>query len=110
MTQTDDQTFTQNLGPGGDHLLEVEDLRVEFRTRRGVVHAVNGISFHLDQRETLAILGESGSGKSVSAQAIMGILDSPPAFVRSGRILFEGRDLLALPESERRKVRGQGIA
>jgi oligopeptide/dipeptide ABC transporter ATP-binding protein len=71
---------------------------------------LNGVTCHVDAGETLAVLGESGSGKSVTAQAIMGILDSPPALVRSGRILFEGRDLLAMPAADRRKVRGQGIA
>jgi oligopeptide transport system ATP-binding protein len=91
-------------------LLEVEDLHVEFRTRRGTVNAVNGISYSLGERETLAILGESGSGKSVSAQAIMGILDSPPAFIPSGAIRFRGTDLLTLPEEDRRRVRGAKIA
>ena len=62
--------------------------------RDGVVNAVNGISYTVDQGETLAILGESGSGKSVSAQAIMGILDVPPAVITGGGIRFQGRDLL----------------
>ena len=97
-------------GTGTAPLLEVDDLRVEFRTRAGVVNAVNGISCTLDPGETLAILGESGSGKSVSAQAIMGILDIPPAKITSGRILFEGRDLLTLDEEEQRRVRGPGIS
>jgi oligopeptide transport system ATP-binding protein len=96
--------------PGAAHLLEVEDLHVEFRTRRGTVHAVNGVSYTLDERETLAILGESGSGKSVSAQTIMGLLDSPPAFVTRGAIRYRGTDLLTLSEEDRRKVRGQKIA
>jgi len=96
--------------PPAARLLEVEDLTVEFRTRRGVVHAVNGVDFHLDERETLAILGESGSGKSVSAQAIMGILDTPPGFITRGAIRFRGTDLLTLREEDRRKVRGQKIA
>src|SRR5262245_17357614 len=91
-------------------LLEVADLNVEFRTRDGVARVLNGVSFHVDAGETLAVLGESGSGKSVTAQAIMGILDTPPAVVRSGRILYEGRDLLALAADERRAVRGKGIA
>jgi oligopeptide transport system ATP-binding protein len=91
-------------------LLEVEDLHVEFRTRRGIVHAVNGISYDLAERETLAILGESGSGKSVSAQAIMGIIDSPPGFITKGAIRFRGTDLLTLPEGDRQNVRGQRIA
>jgi oligopeptide transport system ATP-binding protein len=96
--------------PAAEHLLDVQDLTVEFRTDYGTVHAVNGISYHLDRGETLAILGESGSGKSVSAQAVMGILDSPPGFVTGGRICFQGRDLLQLSESEWRGIRGNGIA
>jgi oligopeptide transport system ATP-binding protein len=88
----------------------VEDLYVEFRTRDNLVNAVNGISYTVSEGQTLAILGESGSGKSVAAQAIMGILDTPPAQVRHGEIWFEGRNLLALPEEEQRKVRGPGIS
>ncbi|MGY1914502.1 ABC transporter ATP-binding protein [Blastococcus sp. SYSU DS0973] len=95
---------------GSAPLLEVEDLHVRFRTESGVVNAVNGVSYTLSEGETLAILGESGSGKSVSAQAIMGILDSPPAEVTGGQIVFEGRDLLTLPAEEQRKVRGPGIS
>jgi oligopeptide/dipeptide ABC transporter ATP-binding protein len=96
--------------PPGQHLLEVEDLYVEFHTRDGVSKVINGVSYYLDQGEALAVLGESGSGKSVTAQAIMGILDMPPGRIPSGRILFEGRDLLAMPESERRATRGKDIA
>ncbi|MFI6353182.1 ABC transporter ATP-binding protein [Streptomyces sp. NPDC050743] len=91
-------------------LLEVRDLQVEFRTRDGIAHAVNGVSYEVDAGETLAVLGESGSGKSVTAQAVMGILDTPPGKVTGGRILFQGRDLLTLKEEERRKVRGAGMA
>ena len=65
-------------------LLEVDDLHVEFRTREGVARAINGVSFDLHEGETLAILGESGSGKSVTAQAIMGILETPPGFITVG--------------------------
>src|SRR5215212_8024802 len=93
------QPFTAT-GPSssvaGAHLLEVADLFVEFHTRDGVAKVINGASLHLDAGETLAVLGESGSGKSVTAQAIMGILDSPPAVVRAGSIRFTGRDLLAM--------------
>ncbi|MGJ5753566.1 ABC transporter ATP-binding protein [Streptomyces puniciscabiei] len=91
-------------------LLEVRDLRVEFRTRDGVAHAVNGVSYEVDAGETLAVLGESGSGKSVTAQAVMGILDTPPGKVTGGRILFRGRDLLTLKEEERRRIRGAEMA
>jgi oligopeptide transport system ATP-binding protein len=91
-------------------LLEVEDLRVEFRTRYGVAKAINGVSFDLRQGETLAILGESGSGKSVTAQAIMGILDSPPGFITGGEVRYCGQDILKLSEDERRRVRGPEIS
>jgi oligopeptide transport system ATP-binding protein len=91
-------------------LLEVDNLQVEFRTREGVAKAVNGVSYSVDEGETLAVLGESGSGKSVTAQAIMGILDSPPGFVAGGAVRFRGEDLLALPEEERRAYRGRSIS
>ncbi|MEU9334178.1 ABC transporter ATP-binding protein [Streptomyces sp. NPDC048290] len=91
-------------------LLEVRDLHVEFTTRDGVAKAVNGVSYGVDAGETLAVLGESGSGKSVTAQAVMGILDSPPGRITGGEILFQGRDLLRLKEDERRKVRGARMA
>ncbi|KAB2974579.1 ABC transporter ATP-binding protein [Streptomyces sp. SS1-1] len=91
-------------------LLDVRDLKVEFRTRDGIARAVNGVSFGVDAGETLAVLGESGSGKSVTAQAVMGILDSPPGRITGGEVLFQGRDLLALGEEERRRVRGAGMA
>jgi len=92
------------------HLLEVDDLHVEFHTRDGVARVINGVSLHVDAGETLAILGESGSGKSVTAQAIMGILDMPPAVIRSGAIRYAGRNLLALDDEARRQVRGRDIA
>ncbi|MFB6961350.1 ABC transporter ATP-binding protein [Streptomyces sp. NPDC056309] len=91
-------------------LLEVRDLHVEFRTRDGVVHAVNGVGYEVDAGETLAVLGESGSGKSVTAQAVMGILDVPPGRISGGRILFRGSDLLELKEDERRRIRGAEMA
>ena len=93
-----------------DHLLDVRDLQVEFRMRDGVAHAINGVSFTLDEKETLAILGESGSGKSVTAQAIMGILDTPPGFVTGGQVLFQGADMLTMPPKERAKMRGPKIS
>jgi oligopeptide transport system ATP-binding protein len=94
----------------GTALLEVDDLHVEFRTDHGVVHAVNGISYALSAGETLAILGESGCGKSVSAQTIMGILDSPPGFVTGGEIRYKGRDLLRMSPKEQRDIRGEEIS
>jgi oligopeptide transport system ATP-binding protein len=95
---------------GAPALLEVDDLHVEFRTDYGVVHAVNGISYTLDPGETLAILGESGCGKSVSAQTIMGILDSPPGFVTGGEIRYNGRNLLTMSAKQQRDIRGEEIS
>jgi peptide/nickel transport system ATP-binding protein len=86
-------------------LLEVSDLRVAY----GATTVLNGVSLHLDAGETLAVLGESGSGKSVTAVTVMGILD-PPARVTGGDVRYRGADLLKLPERERRRVRGREIA
>ncbi|MFE9258988.1 ABC transporter ATP-binding protein, partial [Streptomyces sp. NPDC006879] len=94
----------------GTPLLEVRDLHVEFHTRDGVAKAVNGVNYSVDAGETLAVLGESGSGKSVTAQAIMGILDMPPGKIPQGEILFRGQDMLRMSQEERRKIRGQKIA
>lgn len=93
----------------GDVLLDVEDLSVEFRTDAGVVKAVQSMSFTLHAGETLAIIGESGSGKSVTAQAVMGIVPSPPGTVEAKGIRFRGQNLAELTERDRRKVRGQEI-
>ncbi|GAA1395091.1 ABC transporter ATP-binding protein [Kitasatospora putterlickiae] len=94
----------------GTPLLEVKDLHVEFHTRDGVAKAVNGVNYSVAAGETLAVLGESGSGKSVTAQTIMGILDMPPGKIAQGQILFRGQDMLAMKEEERRQIRGQKIA
>ncbi|MFI7889679.1 ABC transporter ATP-binding protein [Streptomyces sp. CACIS-1.16CA] len=91
-------------------LLEVRDLYVEFHTREGVAKAVNGVNYSVAEGETLAVLGESGSGKSVTAQAVMGILDMPPGKISGGEILFKDQDLLKLRPDERRKIRGQEMA
>ncbi|WP_327258807.1 ABC transporter ATP-binding protein [Streptomyces sp. NBC_01240] len=91
-------------------LLEVRDLHVEFKVRDTVTKAVNGVSYSVNAGETLAVLGESGSGKSVTAQAIMGILDSPPGRIAGGEIFFHGQEILSMPESERRKLRGAKMA
>ncbi|WP_223864531.1 ABC transporter ATP-binding protein [Streptomyces sp. 5-10] len=91
-------------------LLDVRDLRVEFRTRDGIAEAVGGVSYAVDAGRTLAVLGESGSGKSVTAHAIMGILDSPPGRITGGQVLFQGRDLLTMGAEERRRIRGAAMA
>ncbi|MER7074162.1 ABC transporter ATP-binding protein [Terrabacter sp. NPDC000476] len=91
-------------------LLRVQDLHVEFRTRAGVVEPIRGLSFDLAPGETLAVLGESGSGKSVTAQAVMGLLPRPAGRISSGRVLFDGEDLAALPASAVRDLRGTEMA
>lgn len=93
-----------------DHLLEVRNLSVEFHTAVGVVKAVRDMSYHLDRGETLAILGESGSGKSVSSSAIMNLIDMPPGRISSGEILLDGVDLLKMPLAARREINGRRIA
>src|SRR5688572_4361136 len=91
-------------------LLEVEDLHVHFVTSRGVVRAVEGISYKVRPGETVALVGESGCGKSVSSLAIMRLLARPAGRVVGGRILFQGRNLLELTEDEMREIRGRDIA
>jgi oligopeptide transport system ATP-binding protein len=91
-------------------LLEVNDLRTYFYTREGAVKAVDGISFSVEKRRTLGIVGESGCGKSVTALSIMGLLPKPPAKIVSGEVLFDGRDLVHLKEHELEDLRGREIA
>jgi len=93
-----------------EHLLEVRNLSVQFHTAQGLVRAVRNVNWQLDRGESLAILGESGSGKSVSASAIMNLIDCPPGEITSGEILFNGQDLLKLPEDARREINGHQIA
>ena len=110
MTSTASRPSNHPARGQGGHLLEVSDLHVEFRTSTGVIKAVNGIDYTLDEGETLAILGESGSGKSVSAEAVMGIIESPPGFVTSGSVRYRGTDLLQLGDRDRRGIRGERIS
>src|SRR4029450_6202811 len=92
-----------------DVLLDVRDLHTQFTTSGGVVRAVDGVSWDVRPGETVALVGESGCGKSVSALSVMRLIAAPAGRVVSGRILFKGRDLLALSEDEIRKVRGREI-
>ncbi len=96
-------------GTSGDILLSVRDLRVEFRTGHRVVKAVNGVSLDVRAGETLAVLGESGSGKSITFEAVLGILDAPPGVITGGEAVFEGRNLFDLGPRERRAICGSRI-
>jgi oligopeptide transport system ATP-binding protein len=91
-------------------LLDVKDLRTEFHTQDGIVHAVNGVSFSVDEGETLGLVGESGCGKSVSVLSVMRLIPQPPGKIRTGQVLFQGRDLLKVDDEEIRSVRGNKIA
>ena len=91
-------------------LLEIEDLHTYFFTSDGVVRAVDGVSYSVRAGETLAVVGESGCGKSVTAMSILRLLPSPPARIVSGAIRFEGRDLLTASEAEMRRIRGNEIS
>jgi peptide/nickel transport system ATP-binding protein len=91
-------------------LLEVDDLKTHFFTRDGVVRAVDGVSFAVYPGETLAIVGESGCGKSVTSLSILGLIASPPGKIVGGRLVFQGRSLLSLSEVEMRTVRGNEIS
>jgi peptide/nickel transport system ATP-binding protein len=91
-------------------LLEVAGLKTWFFTRDGIVRAVDGVSFHVTPGETLAVVGESGCGKSVTALSVLRLIPSPPGRIVSGTIRFAGRDLLGLSEAEMRQVRGNEIS
>lgn len=91
-------------------LMEVKDLVTRFYTQEGTVYAVNGVSYTLNEGETLGVVGESGSGKSVHALSIMGLIPMPPGKVENGEVTFRGRDLLKLSKEEMRLVRGAEIA
>jgi peptide/nickel transport system ATP-binding protein len=91
-------------------LLEVDGLQTHFFTRDGIVRAVDGVSFSVAPGETLALVGESGCGKSVTSLSILRLIASPPGRIVAGRVLFEGRDLLGLTEEQMRTVRGNAIS
>ena len=92
------------------NLLEIKNLSTRFYTQDGVVKAVNGFSYSLEPGETLGIVGESGCGKSVSMLSVMRLIPDPPGKIESGEVIFNGRDLLKLSDSEMRRVRGADIA
>lgn len=93
-----------------EHLLQIDDLRVSFDTYAGEVQAVRGISLYLDAGETLAIVGESGCGKSVSMQTIMRLLPSPPVRIKSGTILYQGQNIINCTEKQMEALRGGEIS
>ena len=91
-------------------LLQVKDLRTHFYTEEGLVKAVDGVSYDVQEGETLALVGESGCGKSISALSLLKLIPIPPGRIVSGEVLFEGEDLMKLSEDEIRKIRGNRIS
>ncbi len=91
-------------------LLDVKNLTTRFHTRNGVVHAVENVSFSVEPGETLGIVGESGSGKSVTCYSLLGLIPQPPGRIHGGQAIFDGVDLLKIPEKQLRKIRGKRIS
>ncbi len=91
-------------------LLQVKDLIIHYETEESVVEAVNGISFTVDEGETLGLVGETGAGKTTTALGLLGLIPSPPGRIIQGEVEFEGRNLLALPAAEMRRIRGNKIS
>ena len=98
------------MSDGNGTILTVNDLKTYFQTEDGVVKAVDGITFTLKKGETIGIVGESGSGKSVTNLSIMRLIPEPPGKIVGGDIIFDGKDILAMPIEEVRKIRGKRIA
>jgi len=95
---------------GANHLLEIKNLKTYFEVRGSTLKAVDDVSLSIELGETLGLVGESGCGKSVTAASIMGLLPMPPGKIAGGEILFEGKNLLSLPESKMKKIRGNKIS
>ena len=91
-------------------LLDVRDLRTEFRTEEGVVRAVDGVSFRVDRGEIVGLVGESGCGKSVTSLSVLGLLPKPQGRIAGGAVRFGGRELSGLSDPELRRIRGNRIA
>ena len=110
MTVTASKHGFEQVAAPSEPLLRVDDLRTYFELRHGIVKAVDGVSFTLKPHETLAIVGESGCGKSITALSLMRLVPDPPGRIVGGSVMLEGRDLLALDEETMRGVRGKDVA
>src|SRR5574342_297054 len=108
LRQASGPQMLRDLG-SSPRVLDVSDLVTRFRTPDGIVHAVNGVSFHLDQGETLGIVGESGCGKSVTMLSLLRLIPVPPGKIEQGEALFLGSDLLKMDAEDIRGVRGAQI-
>src|SRR5512143_948338 len=110
MTMTADKREMHGVAAAGEPLLAVDNLRTYFDLRHGIVKAVDGVSFSLAPHETLAIVGESGCGKSITALSLMRLVPDPPDRIAGGSVRLAGVDLLTLDEEAMRDVRGKDIA
>ncbi|ATW25545.1 peptide ABC transporter ATP-binding protein [Candidatus Formimonas warabiya] len=110
MPDTEVCPLTFKGGIALNNLLEVKELHISFHTHGGKIQAVRGVNFDLSPGEAIAIVGESGCGKSVTAQAIMGLIPDPPGRIERGKIFFQGLDLTSMPEDGMEKVRGREIS
>ena len=90
--------------------IEIKDLVVEYRTRSGVVQALNGLSLSIEKGKTLGLVGETGAGKTTAGLAVLGLIPSPPGVIVSGEILLNGKDLRALTDKEMDQIRGDAVA
>ena len=98
------------VGRLAENILEIRDLVVEYHTDEAVIHAVNGVNLNIRQGETIGLVGETGAGKTTIARSIMRILQTPPAKLCGGKIIFQGQDIIELQEKQMRKIRGGKIA
>ncbi|MBF8299073.1 MAG: oligopeptide/dipeptide transporter, ATPase subunit, partial [Dehalococcoidia bacterium] len=97
-------------GRSANTLVDVQDLRTHFFTESGVVKAVDGVTWDIKESESLALVGESGCGKSVSALSVMRLIANPPGRIIGGKITFEGQDILSLSDEKMRHLRGNRMA
>ena len=109
MTLTDVRPPRRRMGEAGERLLDVRGLRTSFHTSDGVVRAVTGVDFHVDRGEVMGLVGESGCGKSVTSLSILRLI-APPGRIEAGEVIFDGTDLLTVPERNMRDLRGERIS
>jgi oligopeptide transport system ATP-binding protein len=110
MGEANPQPKSTGADAASDNLLEIRDLRTYFKTDEGTVRAVDGVSYSVGRGECVGVVGESGSGKSVTQITVMGLIPQPPGRIESGQLVFDGKDLLELPNEEMRKIRGNEIS
>ena len=94
----------------GKELLRIEDLEIRYETDDGIVYALNGVSLHVDEGETLGLVGETGAGKTTLAKGILRLIQTPPGKIVNGKVYFDGKDILAMSDHDLHQVRGNAIS